>query len=251
MATDEAYRLSNVQGIILKSIDFLRRIIAPKKKRTKRCPDVVSLPKLQQFSLENYLLRVSAGKNTAAAGARAIFGENSNRKASNSLLVVQTGDSASQAKMLKAHAVPQGLCENFINELILFANSWNNGDNEVQSIVAGFFGKMKGIMEDLKNFLESVINHSTLDVGNLKESTRFLELRSPKFEKEGSEVSIREGPEELTFRTKEVGSQKSCAENKWKNLWLMLIGTQSARRSTKVLNVKTVKNCTSTAKETK
>ena len=34
----------------------------------------------------------------------------------------QKGDSASQAKVFKAHAVSQGLCENLINALILLAN---------------------------------------------------------------------------------------------------------------------------------
>ena len=37
-----------------------------------------------------------------------------------------------------------------------------------------------------------------------------LEVRTPKCEEEGSEVSIREGPEELTPRTEEVCSKKSC-----------------------------------------
>ena len=36
--------------------------------------------------------------------------------------MVQTGGSASQAKVFKAHAVPQGLCENLINALKLLAN---------------------------------------------------------------------------------------------------------------------------------
>ena len=38
------------------------------------------------------------------------------------LLVVQTGAGASQAKVFKAHAAPQGLCENLMNALNLLAN---------------------------------------------------------------------------------------------------------------------------------
>ena len=57
-------------------------------------------------------------------------------RAPNMLLVVQTGVSASQAKVLKAHAVPQGLCEHLINALKLLANQQKDGHCPVQSIVA-------------------------------------------------------------------------------------------------------------------
>ena len=51
---------------------------------------------------------------------RALGGETYEWRAPNRLLVAQTGVSASQAKVFKAHAVPQGLCENLINAL----NCW-------------------------------------------------------------------------------------------------------------------------------
>ena len=43
--------------------------------------------------------------------------------------MVQTGDSASQANVFKAHAAPQGLCENLINALKLLANKQKDGDS--------------------------------------------------------------------------------------------------------------------------
>ena len=61
-------------------------------------------------------------------------------------------------------------------------------------------------MEGLRNFIE-VDNHNAMDVGYLKEGTRSLEVRWPKVEEGGLEVSIREGPEELTLRIEEVGYQ--------------------------------------------
>ena len=73
-------------------------------------------------------------------------------------------------------------------------------------------------MEDLRN-LKEVDNHSALDVGDLKKGTRSFEVR--RCEEEGHEVSIREGPEELTLRTEEVRSKKSCinvdhiAQDRW------------------------------------
>ena len=85
-------------------------------------------------------------------------------RAPNRLLVVQTGDSASQAKVFKAHAIPRNPCENLINALKLLANQKKDGDSPVQSIVAGLCGKSrKGTMEGLRNLIE-VDNHSALDV---------------------------------------------------------------------------------------
>ena len=64
-------------------------------------------------------------------------------------------------------------------------------------------------MEGLRNFIR-VDNHCALDVGHLNEGMRRFEVRRPKFEEGCPEASFREGPEELTLRTEEVGSQKSC-----------------------------------------
>ena len=51
-----------------------------------------------------------------------ICGESYEWRAPNRLLVVQTGDRASQAKVFRAHGVPQGVCENLIHGLKLLAN---------------------------------------------------------------------------------------------------------------------------------
>ena len=68
----------------------------------------------------------------------AICGEKYDWKQPNRLLVVQTGESVNQAKVLKAHAVPQGLCGNLINALKLLANQQNDGDVLIQNIVTNF-----------------------------------------------------------------------------------------------------------------
>ena len=41
---------------------------------------------------------------------------------------MQTGESVEQAKVFKAHAIPQSLCENLINALKLLANQQEDGD---------------------------------------------------------------------------------------------------------------------------
>ena len=103
------------------------------------------------------------GRSTAAGGAQ-ICGQTYGWKAPNRLLVVQTGDSAIQAKVFKAHAVPQSVCENVINALKLLANQQKDCDSPTQSIVTGFCERSrKGIMEGLRNLID-VENHSALNV---------------------------------------------------------------------------------------
>ena len=79
-------------------------------------------PNCNSFPLEDSIWWVSAGKKHSSCWC-AICGGQYDWRALNKLLVVQTGDSASQAKVFKAHAVPQGLCENLINALKLLATS--------------------------------------------------------------------------------------------------------------------------------
>ena len=60
--------------------------------------------------------------------------------------MVETGVSASQAKVFKAHAAPQGLCEN--NALKLLANQQKDGDSPIQRIVTSLCERSrKGITE--------------------------------------------------------------------------------------------------------
>ena len=44
------------------------------------------------------------------------------------LLVAQTGENMNQAKVLKAHPVPQGLCGHLTNALKLLVNQQEDGD---------------------------------------------------------------------------------------------------------------------------
>ena len=62
-------------------------------------------------------------------------GEKYDWKQPNRLFVVQTGDSIDQAKVFKAHAVPQGLGANLIHALKLWANQQEDGDGLLQNIV--------------------------------------------------------------------------------------------------------------------
>ena len=69
-------------------------------------------PNCSSFPLEDYVWWVSRGKTTRWWCA--ICGEKFDWRQLNRLLVVQTGESFEQAKVFKAHAVPQGLCVNLM-----------------------------------------------------------------------------------------------------------------------------------------
>ena len=112
------------------------------------------------------------------------------------LLVVYTGVSASQQRSSKAHAIPQGLCENLTDALNNLANQQKDGYSPIQSIVTGFCERnRKGIMEGLRNIIIKVDNHRAPDVDHLNGGTRSSEVRGTKLEEEYSDMSIREGPE--------------------------------------------------------
>ena len=68
-------------------------------------------PNCNNFSLKDCVWWVPAGKKHCSWWCD-ICGEKYDWRAPSRLLVVQTGDSASQAKVFKAHAVPQGVCVN-------------------------------------------------------------------------------------------------------------------------------------------
>ena len=77
----------------------------------------------------------------------------------------------SQAKVFKAHAMPQGLCENLVNALKLLENQQDDGDSTISNIVAGLHEKSKKkIVEGLRGFIE-IDNRKAVEVGMLTEGT--------------------------------------------------------------------------------
>ena len=122
--------------------------------------------------------------------------------------MVQAGETVNQAKVFKAHAVPQGLCGNLINALTLLANQQDDGDGLVQSIVTNL-GKVgrKSLAEGLRNFTQ-VDNHRALEVGHLREGLRSVQVRRPKGEEGCPEVPVRESLGRIDAWSR--GTWKSC-----------------------------------------
>ena len=139
----------------------------------------------------------------------AICGEKYGWEIPNRLLVVQTGERVEQAKVFKAHAVPQGLCENLVNALKLLANQQEDGDGLLQNIVQNL-GKesRKGLTNGLHEFIE-VDNERAHDVGSLSQDTGTFKVRKPKAPEGCPEVIVRENSDALTLRAEEVGTSKA------------------------------------------
>ena len=136
-------------------------------------------------------------------------GENCDWKQPNRLLVVRTGESVSQAKVFKAHAIPQNLCEILIDPLKLLANQQEDGDGLLQSRLTSLNkGSRKSLTDGLRDFIK-VDDHRALDVGEQHQGTGTLKVRKPKVPEGGSDVTNREGPDELTLRAEEVNTLKA------------------------------------------
>ena len=125
VAQDEAGMLSIVQAIMIRTTDYLRCIIAPAGGQGGVVMSYLC-PHCNSFLWEDCIWWVSEKKHTHWWFASC--GESYDWKQPNRLLVVQTGESIDQAKVFKAHAVPQGLCANLMNALKLLAHQKEDGD---------------------------------------------------------------------------------------------------------------------------
>ena len=87
--------------------------------------------------------------------------------------------SVNQAKVFRAHAVPQGHGGNLINALKLLANKQEDGDGLIQNIVTNLREESrKGLTEGLREFIQ-IDNHRALEVGHLREGMgKFLKYES-------------------------------------------------------------------------
>ena len=164
-------------------------------------------PHCNSFPLEDYVWWVPGREHTKWWCA--LRGEKYYWKQLNRLLVVQTGDSIEQGKVLKAPAVPQGLCAILINALKPLGNQQEDGDGLLQNIMKDL-GKesRKGFTDGLREFSE-VDNERALDVGSLRRGRGTFQVRKPKVPEGGSDVIVRESPDELTLRAEEVRTSKA------------------------------------------
>ena len=127
---EEAGRLGVVRAILRKSTDFLRRIIAPVEWEESLCR--TSARTATVFSVGLHL--VSTAKKRCSWWC-AICGERYEWRAPDRILAVQLGANEDEAKVFRAHAVAQGLCENLIDALKLLAKQQKYCDSPIQNII--------------------------------------------------------------------------------------------------------------------
>ena len=65
-------------------------------------------------------------------------------RAPNRVLVIQDHKNRRNAKVFRAHAAPQGMCDNLSNALKLLANQQKDGDSPVKMVVQGLLKIMDG-----------------------------------------------------------------------------------------------------------
>ena len=150
VAQDEARKVSIVEEIMLRSTDYLRRIIASVGGQggvtmSYLCPHRNSFSaRLRLVGLwvkgHKVVLR-NLWREVGLEASEQAFGR-ANR------------ESFEQAKVFKAHAVPQGLCANLINALKLLANQQEDEDGLLQNIVTNL-GKVsrKGFTDGMREFI--------------------------------------------------------------------------------------------------
>ena len=102
-----------------------------------------------------------------------------------------------------------GLCANMINALKLLANQQEDGDGLIQNIVTNLgVRSWKGLRDGLRDFIR-VNDERALDVGALCRGTGTFKVRMPKAPGGGSDVKVRESPDELTLRAEEVNTSNA------------------------------------------
>ena len=92
------------------------------------------------------------------------------------ILVVQLDTNEDEATVFRAHAVPQGLCENLINALKLLVNQQRDGDSP--NIVTGLRERSRGgVMNGSRSFT-GLDNHRAVEVGHVRRGLRPLKVET-------------------------------------------------------------------------
>ena len=166
------------------STGFPRRIIAPVGGVTLSH----GVPSLSSFSIEDYIRWVSTrhGKKLCNLWFAACGGQYSTDR--------------SEVKVFRAHAPPQGACENLVCALQLLANQQLGGDSLVYVLVEGLQERSRlKMIDEPRRFTE--VDHQVVKIGDLEKHCVALHEGEPKFNKEDiPEAVVRERVQQLTLR---------------------------------------------------
>ena len=100
-------------------------------------------PHCHRYALEDNIWWFSSGrgKKQCSWWCAACGGQN-NWKAPNRVWVIRDCTDRREAKVFRAHAVPQGVCDKMINALKLLANKQKDGDSPLKMLVQGLSREM-------------------------------------------------------------------------------------------------------------
>ena len=102
-------------------------------------------------------------------------------RAPNRVLVTQDSMDHREATVFRAHAAPQGTCENLINALKLLTKQQKDGDSSVGTNVTGLLERScSRMMDGFRKFM-SEDNHEAMQRGHLHRETRSQKVVKPKF----------------------------------------------------------------------
>ena len=101
-----------------------------------------------------------------------------------SFLVIQDSADTSEAKVFRAHAPPQGACENLVCALKLLAKQQMGGESLMQVLVAGLQEQSRfNRMDELRRFIK-VDNHEGVKIGDSEKHSVALHVVEPKVSKD-------------------------------------------------------------------
>ena len=219
-------RQSNVEDILRKSTDFLRRIILPVEGQEESpCRTCACIPTRLKIHLVGLLWARREAVQLVVCSLRPVRLEGP---------VHGLGHTRQHGppKCFRAH----GMCDNLINALKLLANLQIDGDGPVKMVVQGLQERSRPrLMDGLRKFI-MVENHEAVKVGEPDKNMESRKVVKPKFTTDFLEAVVREGSDELTLRadgegalrtfidTTNVGDKRDGSHRSW-----MRTRTPSAR----------------------
>ena len=97
------------------------------------------------------------------------------------MLAIQDSTDHRETKDFRAHAAPQGTCDNLVHALKLLTNQRKDGDSPVGTIVTGLLERSRSrIMDGVRKFIAEG-NHEAVTVGDLHRETRSKKIVKTKF----------------------------------------------------------------------
>ena len=131
----------------------------------------------------------TTGRRSSAIGGARRVAAKCDWRAPSRVVVLQDSVDPRQTQVFRAHAAPQGMCDNLINSLKHLTNQQKDGDTLVETVVTSLLEKScKGIMDGLRKLI-AVDNHDAVKVGGLRQG---IQVVKPQFSAVFPEAIIRE-----------------------------------------------------------